>query len=134
MTDRSFLGDPEAVVDEQGWLPSERREGFLAEFAAEFNAEAGDLHQRLPILRAASAIFSSRHMLEMLLAHELARRRCHVLPDYWGNPEPPLSSVARVERVDQDRTCPPRGDATAQRRTASIGASAARGHTCRSID
>jgi hypothetical protein len=46
------VGDPETVVDEQGCLPSERRERFLAEFAATFNAEVGTLHERLPGLRA----------------------------------------------------------------------------------
>lgn len=47
-----LVGDPEAVVDEQGWLPSERRERLLSEFAAKLNAEVSGLHERLPVLRA----------------------------------------------------------------------------------
>jgi hypothetical protein len=47
-----MAGDPETVVDEHGRLPPERREQFLAEFAAAFNAEVGTLHERLPGLRA----------------------------------------------------------------------------------
>jgi hypothetical protein len=46
------VGDPETVVDEQGRLPSERREQFLAEFTATFNAEVSTLHELLPDLRA----------------------------------------------------------------------------------
>jgi hypothetical protein len=40
------------VVDEQGRIPSERREQFLVEFAVKFNAEVSGLHQRLPVLPA----------------------------------------------------------------------------------
>jgi hypothetical protein len=46
------VGDPEAVVDQHGHLPSERRVKFLAEFALAFNAEVSSLHERLPGLRA----------------------------------------------------------------------------------
>ena len=46
------VGDPEAVVDEEGWLPSERRERFLREFTATSSAKVSDLHERLPALRA----------------------------------------------------------------------------------
>ena len=46
------VGDPEAVVDEEGWLPSERRERYLTEFTAKLNAEASGLRERLPALRA----------------------------------------------------------------------------------
>lgn len=55
-----LVGDPETVVDEHGWLPSERRAKFLSEFAAKFNAEVSDLHERLPALRAELKVASGR--------------------------------------------------------------------------
>jgi hypothetical protein len=54
------VGDPEAVVDEQGRLPAERRERFLGEFAAKFNAEVADLRERMPALRAELAVTRER--------------------------------------------------------------------------
>jgi hypothetical protein len=47
-----LVGDPDAVVDEEGWLPPERRERFLREFTAKSSAEASSLRERLPALRA----------------------------------------------------------------------------------
>lgn len=55
-----LVGDPETVVDEHGWLPSERRERFLSEFAASFNAELSGLHERLPALRAGLKVTQGR--------------------------------------------------------------------------
>lgn len=46
------VGDPEAVVDEHGWLPSERRERFLTEFTTKFDTEVRDLRERVPALPA----------------------------------------------------------------------------------
>ena len=40
------------MVDKKGWLPPERRERFLREFAAKSSAEASSLRERLPALRA----------------------------------------------------------------------------------
>jgi hypothetical protein len=45
--------DPEAVADEDGRLPRERREEFLVAFAAKVSTEAVGLHQKLPALRTA---------------------------------------------------------------------------------
>lgn len=46
-----LVGDPEAVADEQGRLPAERREQYLAEFTAQLDDEASGLRERLPALR-----------------------------------------------------------------------------------
>jgi hypothetical protein len=45
-----LVGDPEAVVDEHGRLPFERRERFLDEFVHKINTEIHDLRERLPAL------------------------------------------------------------------------------------
>lgn len=54
------VGDPETVVDEHGWLPSERRERFLSEFAAKISAEVSELHEQLPALRAELKVTQGR--------------------------------------------------------------------------
>jgi hypothetical protein len=48
----SLVGDPDSVAEEQGRLPRDRREAFLVEFAANVNAEAAALGEKLPALRA----------------------------------------------------------------------------------
>ena len=47
------VADPEAVVDEHGRLPRDRREEFLVAFAAKVSNEAATLREKLPALRAA---------------------------------------------------------------------------------
>ena len=47
------VANPEAVADDRGRLPGERREEFLVAFTAKVSAEAASLHQKLPELRAA---------------------------------------------------------------------------------
>ena len=54
------VGDPEVVVDEEGWLPSERRGRFLSEFTAKSSAEVSGLHERLPALRAELKVTQGR--------------------------------------------------------------------------
>jgi hypothetical protein len=47
-----LVADPEAVADERGWLPRDRREQFLDEFAGKVNAEVSALNEKLPESRA----------------------------------------------------------------------------------
>jgi hypothetical protein len=54
------VGDPESVTDEHGLLPRDRRERFLAEFAATINAETSALAGKLPALRATLAATGGR--------------------------------------------------------------------------
>lgn len=48
-----LVADPEAVADEHGRLPRDRREEFLVAFAAKVSTEAASLQDKLPALRAA---------------------------------------------------------------------------------
>lgn len=68
-----LVGDPETVVDEHGYLPSERRERFLVEFAAAFNAEVNSLHERLPGLR--TKLQSTRRRRERAAIREELHKR-----------------------------------------------------------
>jgi hypothetical protein len=47
------VADPDAVADEHGRLPCERREEFLAGFAAKISTEAATLRDKPPALRVA---------------------------------------------------------------------------------
>jgi len=48
-----LVPDPETVADEQGRFPRDRREELLAAFTAKVSAEAEDLREKIPMLRAA---------------------------------------------------------------------------------
>jgi hypothetical protein len=48
-----LVAHPEAVADEDGRLPRDRREEFLVAFTPKMSTEAASLHDKLPALRAA---------------------------------------------------------------------------------